>query len=178
MIVGLLGPAGSGKSLAAKYLAEKLDATEIALADPLKALVKDAFDLTHEQLYGTQEQKETIDPRYNLSPRQLLQKVGQAQRNVFGPDVWVNHLVSKLTFARGHYIVSDVRYINEAYKLLSAGAFIWKIIRDNRPTKTTSEHSSENEWDKAPYDQEINNNGTIEDFYSKLDIHIENYTKC
>ncbi len=168
MIIGLLGPAGSGKSLAAKYLAEKLDATEIALADPLKALVKDAFDLTHEQLYGTQEQKETIDPRYNLSPRQLLQKVGQAQRNVFGPDVWVKHLLDK-AFGQHDLIVSDVRYINEALVLAAHGAHILKIVRYNRPTQTDANHSSENEWDKAPFHELIENNSTIEDFYKALD---------
>lgn len=170
-IIGLLGPAGSGKSTAAQYLERKLGAKRYALADPLKKIVRRAFDLSFPQLYGSQKEKETIDPRYNLSPRQLMQMIGEAQRSVFGEDVWVDHILDRImdedqpNFA----VVEDVRYVNEASRLRENGAIILKLNRPDRPTSTDASHSSENQWDLAPFDCIVNNDKDTLKLYTQLD---------
>lgn len=158
-ILGLLGPAGSGKSLAAKHLVNRYGAKVYTLAAPLKELVKNAFDLTHDQLYGSQESKEAVDERYNVSPRWLMQHIGtEGIRKVFGPDFWWEYLLKcverdKPTFA----VCDDVRFINEAVGLVNADATIVKLV--NEQVKAKSDHPSEVEWKSAPYDFIINHDG-------------------
>lgn len=90
MIIGLLGRAGSGKSMAAKHIVETRGGRIFSLAEPLKAIARDVFDFSHEQLYGTQAQKEATDPRYGFSARWLLQRLGtEGCRRHLGDDVWV-----------------------------------------------------------------------------------------
>lgn len=161
IIIGLLGPAGSGKSLVAKHLETKYDAKVYTLAAPLKQLVGNAFELTKKQLYGSQEDKETVDPRYNVSPRWLFQRIGtEGFRKVFGPDFWVDQLYMKvLTDNPSLAVVDDVRFVSEAVGLKAHHAKIWQIYNNNRPTRADAAHASEAEWINAPYDTTIVNDG-------------------
>jgi len=62
-ILGISGFAGSGKDQLAKYLAP-FGATNVALADPLKRIVRDVYDFTDEQLWGPSAERNKPDPRY------------------------------------------------------------------------------------------------------------------
>lgn len=55
-VLGLLGPAGSGKDLVADYL-QKKNFVKIAFADPMKRFAKKAFNLSNEQLWGESYQR-------------------------------------------------------------------------------------------------------------------------
>lgn len=64
------------------------------------------------------------------------------------------------------WIVSDVRYKNEADELLSRGAL---LIRINRESSNSDTHKSEvdlDSYDKFSYI--IENNGSLEDLYNKV----------
>lgn len=166
-IVGLLGAAGAGKSLIASHLETKYGAVRYTLAKPLKQMVQRAFDLTDEQVYGTQAQKEAIDPRYNVSPRWLLQHIGtEGIRGTFGPDFWVDYLLDRVRKESPKLaVVDDVRFINESAKLMDAGASIWKIIRHNGQ----GAHASEQEWRVADHTIVIYNDGTVQDLLTMID---------
>lgn len=158
-IIGLLGAAGSGKSLATSHLENKYGAVGRALADPLKEIIHRAFDMGGVQLYGTQEQKETIDERYNVSPRWLMQRIGtQGIRYAFGEDIWVEQLLKR---ARHDHLtaVSDVRFVNEATLLREEGAVIIRLVNTDRKSKADPTHASEAEWTLCPYDYEIQHDG-------------------
>lgn len=159
-IIGLLGAAGSGKSTVAKHLINKYGAKQYTLAAPLKVIVGRAFSLTDEQLYGTQEQKETVDPRYNVSPRWLFQRIGtEGIRSAFGDDVWWKLLLDKVKQDNPQVAVcDDVRFINEAQGLKDAGAYIIRLESVYK-SKADATHASEAEWSKAPYNVEIKNDG-------------------
>jgi hypothetical protein len=158
-IIGLLGAAGSGKSLVADHLKNKYGATVRALADPLKEIVGRAFSLTDAQLYGTQADKETVDTRYNVSPRWLFQRIGtEGIRYAFGPDIWVETLLKRAVLD-DITAVADVRFINESAELRKNGAKIIRLENANNPSKVDSKHQSEAEWSQAEYDYVIRHDG-------------------
>ena len=178
VIVGLLGGEGAGKTTAAKYLEEKYSAKRYTLAAPLKELVRLAFDLLPEQVYGTQEQKNAIDPRYNVSPRWLLRRIGtQGVREVFGADFWVEQTLS---FIREDApivaVIDDVRFINESESLKNFHGKVIKLVNENAPRVTG--HQSEEEWDKAPHDYYIKHDGkTLKYLENQLDVIMESISK-
>lgn len=129
-VIGLLGRAGSGKSTAAKYINEKYGARRLSFAKPLKELAKRLWLFTDEQVYGTQEQKETIDPRYGFSPREALIRLGDEARNVIGLDVWINACFNEMRRAEGAlFIIEDVRYPNEAQHIFESEEFDGHVIK-------------------------------------------------
>lgn len=74
--LALLARAGHGKTTIARHLETKYGVRIVSLASPLKKIAKVVMDFSDRQLYGTQEEKEAIDPRYGISARIFLQKLG------------------------------------------------------------------------------------------------------
>jgi hypothetical protein len=115
--------------------------------------------LSIEQVYGTQEQKETVDPRYNVTPRWLLQRIGtQGFRGTFGEDFWIDYTLNLIkkenpTIA----VIDDVRFLNEATGLQVVRAQIWRL--ENEALPPTGTHQSEVEWKKCPFDYKIVHDG-------------------
>lgn len=147
-IIGLLGRAGSGKSTIAKYLVKNHGAKLYSFATPLKLMVQEIFALTDEQVYGTQTQKEAIDPRYDLSPRNLLTCTGTAARKYLGASVWLEACLNHIkkdgpTLA----VIDDVRYVNEVEYLSKIGSVV-KLVCPSR--QNTGDHPSEREVDLVP----------------------------
>lgn len=165
-IIGLMGPAGSGKSSAAQFLVDRYGARRYSFADPLKDMVKRAFDLSEAQVRGTQADKEAVDPRYGVSARWLLQRVGtEGCRAVFGADFWTRMLLERVTREAPEVaVVEDVRFTNEAAAIRSFGSFsaryvsgyVWRLHPVGESTSTDAgTHASETEWWSAPADVEV-----------------------
>jgi hypothetical protein len=55
-IIGLLGPAGSGKDLVADWLAKR-GFVKVAFSDPMKRFSQKAFSLSYEQLWGPSQER-------------------------------------------------------------------------------------------------------------------------
>jgi len=72
MILGILGPAGSGKDTAADHLVKAHRCVKVALADPLKRFCQEAYAFTDEQLWGPSSARNRPDERY---PREHTWKV-------------------------------------------------------------------------------------------------------
>ena len=130
MIIGLVGKAKSGKDTVADYLVQNFDFKKVAFADDLKRLCVDMFNLTDEQV-NTQEGKATIDTRYNLTPRELLQMVGTDWFRSVYPMIWVDRLATKLRAAgpNDNYVVTDIRFANEMAVIQQLGGYNVKLIR-------------------------------------------------
>ena len=177
IIIGLLGPAGAGKSTAAEYLVEKYDATRYSLAKPLKEMAKRVLGFSDEQVYGTQEQKERVDPRFGFSARHFLQRLGtEGIRETFGPDVWVDLLLRKVSAERPKIaVVDDVRFVSETIAIQSTSiqpmrGMIWRLENPERETTADATHASEAEWKIAPYDFAIAPIGRgLKQLYALLD---------
>lgn len=159
LVIGLCGPAGAGKSSIAEYLEDVYGAKRYSLAEPLKEIAARALDFTHEQLYGTQEQKEAVDPRYGFSPRWFLQKLGtDGCRAVLGADLWVSTLLRRIRDEAPKYaVVEDVRFPNEANAIRGLfGTYqegtVWRLYP---PHAVTSAHESERAWADCVADYEF-----------------------
>ncbi len=154
--IAICGPAGSGKSTVANYLVEKYGAVRYGFATPLKEMVKRALQLTDDQVYGTQEQKEAIDPRYGRSARWFLQRIGtDGCRAVFGEDFWTKQCLDMIWRQnRSIAVIEDLRFINEAEAVLldpRANGFVWRLHppADAETAKYAAgagQHASEQEW--------------------------------
>ena len=101
----------------------------------------------------------------NISFRQLLQSLGEAVRCQINENFWVYSMLATYQDS-DFWIVSDVRYKNEADELLSRGAL---LIRINRESNNSDTHQSEvdlDSYDKFSYI--IENDGSLEDLYNKV----------
>lgn len=158
VLIGLMGPAGAGKSSVAQYLVEKYGAVRYSFAEPLKTLAMRTLDLTHDQCWGTQAQKEAVDPRYGFSARWFLQRLGtEGCRRTFGEDFWTQMLVGdggKIhREAPALAVIDDARFVNEALAIKAWElGMIWRLDTPDRETSADATHASEQEWLRAPYD--------------------------
>ena len=122
-----------------------------------------------------------------MTYREFLQKLGtEAMRDGLHTNVWVNALFAdytpthyligaldtKLTDGDTVYpnwIITDMRFSNEMEAIVKRGGLTIKVIRPVKKSKTTVRlHPSETSLDKADFDYEIINDGSIEDLIKKV----------
>jgi len=162
VIVGLSGYAQSGKDTVAQILVDNYGFTRVSFADPIRALLYETNPMLKEgyrvqglvDSYGWDKVK--VDyPEARL----LLQDLGVGARKVFGDDFWIKQALKNIGF--GNYVVTDVRFRNEATAIWSMPGKIWRIKRLG--VTAVNAHVSETEMDDYPVDQIFSNNGTIEE---------------
>lgn len=167
-LLGISGRKRSGKSLAADTLVTEFRRTfEWQLARPIKTFATQALGLTYAQVDGRDPEfdREAILPEWGMSARQFMQRFGTEVGRAIHPDIWVRMLMRDCRDFGGLadvMVVSDVRFANEAEAIQARGGVVWRITRsdDNHPTDG---HPSEDLSD-VPFDLEIHNGGTIEEF--------------
>ena len=186
-IIGLGTTAQVGKDTTAAYLEERypLDGPgpffvkRVAFADKLKEITMSLFELSYEQCYGDKDVKEAVDPRYGKSPRQILQEVGERMRSIINPHIWVDTVFSNVIpelAAQGYntFVISDVRYPNEADKVHAAGGGVVKITRPGSGTSVGASHASETSMNSYEgFDFHIDNDGSLNYLYSQADALME-----
>lgn len=183
IVLGITGRKYSGKdSLAAALRRVVHDGvvTQLALANPLKAGLKEAFGLSDAQLWG--DQKEVPDRRFRsearpegITPRELMQGFGEWARSKC-EDIWVVQLrevmdelernlpVSESRKKVAIWIITDVRHFNEAdaVQRILNGKMV-RVVRPGSSTGQFEDHESEKWVDALPIDYLVLNNGTLAD---------------
>jgi hypothetical protein len=178
ILIGLLAKKRHGKDTLADYLVNRYGFNKDALAEPLKNVCKELFLLSDEQMYG--DLKEIVDTRYGVSPRQIFQFIGtDLLRKQMGnlipslkDNLWINLLQIRYTNALKsnpavRFVVADIRMENEADMIKELNGIIIKIDRPSK--KDVDEHFSEQIDKVKNYDYLISNEGTIEEYYIKID---------
>jgi hypothetical protein len=176
LIVGFGTTAQVGKDTAAEYLEKKYPGRvkRVAFADKLKKIAMDLFGLSWEQCYGSQQVKEAVDPRYGMTPREILQGIGEKMRHVF-PDIWVDTVFNTTIpeyVQQGFdcFVISDVRYPNEANKIHAIGGSVVKVTRKGSGVTVGASHSSETSMqDYKEFDFILENNGDFQEYFWKID---------
>lgn len=173
MILGLGYKARSGKDTFAGLLA-RYGFRSLAFADPLKSAARELFGLSGTQLFG--DAKELVDEFWGLTPRNIMQRLGtEAMRREFGDDFWVRALRRRIDTQESNvgrellWVITDVRFINEAVAVQSWGG---KVLRIDRPGARArggvTGHASETELDSwTGWDGCVENVGTIDDLAEK-----------
>lgn len=190
-IIGLTGPAGSGKDTVARFLCETQGFVQVAFADAMRDGLKAMFGLTDRDLLD-RARKELVIPWMGVSPRKLMQELGMWARNTIDRDVWVTITAGRVdTIVRAApaslhisgIVVSDVRFANEAGWLRETGAQLWHIHRTTRAytglASNARLHCSEAGIEWKTGDRCIHNDGSIDDLYEHLgEIFTLEETSC
>jgi hypothetical protein len=166
LIIGASGKKRHGKDSLFETIASASNQRvhRFAFADALKKEVCAACGVTLEELNANKELY-----------RHLLQAWGTWRREHDGPEYWVKQLDNKLKspWARTNVdiaVITDVRYPNEAELVKARGGI---MVRVNRPNLTSLDlnadmHMSETALDSWNFDYVIQNNGTLDEFQSKV----------
>jgi adenylate kinase family enzyme len=176
MIIGIFGKKGHGKDTIADYLVENYNFHKLSYAEPIKKICKEIFSLSDEQLIN-HTLKEEIDPRWDKSPRQIMQLIGtDLFRKTFSEDIWVNILgekAKKLLVEGKNIVISDIRHTNELEHLftLSNNVLILQVIRDIKDEKEDN-HPTEQFYYKEKIPIQKIYNTTLKELYLQIDSKI------
>lgn len=166
-LVGVTGRAQHGKNSVGEVLVEEHGFIQTAFADTLKemALVLNPIivpstyntrlaDIVHE--LGWEQAKRLPEIR------RFLQVLGtEAVRDMIGENAWVDAL-DRYIFDRDdvddhQFVVTDVRFPNEANWVMRNQGIIIKVVRPNYENGVDPTHPSEALVDTLPYDYMVTN---------------------
>lgn len=169
-IIGISGRARHGKDSVAERLVDRHAFVRRGFADPLKNAAREIFGLSDRQLYG--EDKETIDPFWERSPRQIMQLLGtECIRNVIDRDAWVKSMRRWIDNAKAAgacgVVIPDARFENEADAIRAWGGEVWRVERPG--IEAVNPHPSESALDAYAFDHVIVNSGTLDELRDQID---------
>ncbi len=179
MVIGIIGKKRHGKDVIGAQLIAHHNFIRYGFADPLKRGAMEMFGFSNEQMWG--DLKEVVDPRWGITPREVLQILGtellqfdihkytdnlkHVGRNIWAHrfKVWYEEQQSK------NVVITDVRFQHEVDVIRSLGGYIWKVERPY--IDRGDSHPSEVEMEKiTDIDHHILNEGTIIELNNKIDI--------
>lgn len=174
MIIGITGKKGSGKNTSAEHISCTYGYKEMSLAHPIKEALNVIFGWRAD--VWLPHNKEVIDPRYGISPRQAAQNIG-TEWGQFGlcqsfplfekttyRSLWVNRLLAEAKLYP-RVVISDVRFLHEVEAIAEQGGVILRILGGDY----SDLHPSEAEMDSIVFDYVVSNDGTIQKLYDHLD---------
>lgn len=151
-IVGLTGYAGAGKDEVGKCFVAA-GYRRVAFADALK----------------TTARKLGWDGNKDDRGRRFLQLLGEAMR-VLDPEYWIKQAARAMSrpLAAGNcFVITDVRYVNEAEWIRKNGGVIIRVVRPL--LGPANNHVSELEMEAYNCDASIYNDGTLSDLAAEVD---------
>lgn len=172
-IIALSGKRGAGKDSTADIITSltrgSVEWGRLSFAGPLKdcAAIITGVD---RGLFDTQEGKAMLLEAFGITGGEFLQNTGVGLRDILGPDVWVHAAMSKVKPGR-HYLITDVRFPNEAEAIQRAGGVVIRIEGDplgQRGDGTRNDnHPSETALDDV-WLPTISNRGSLHSLRAKV----------
>lgn len=168
LLLAVCGRKGHGKDTVGALLAAELGLRSDSFAAPIKAAARDWFGLSEEQVNGTIEQKETLDPRWDRTPREIMQLLGTEVGRAIHADVWARAAVERHRAQERWWagtVITDCRFPNEARIVREAGGVLVYVVRPGVGENAFSAHASEREIEAigATADHRIDNDGDLDD---------------
>ena len=172
IILGIHGAPRSGKDSICNYILSKLPLLRYGPSVQVKRATAAMFDIPEEYLYD-----DTMKDRHNefwdMSYRKMAQLVGnESSRKIFGDDFWMRHvekyLQDELPADKQGIILADIRYQNEAKWVKMRKGILIFVTRKNKPTASNESHEAERGLDPKLADIIIENDGTLDELYEKV----------
>ena len=148
-IIGFSGKKGSGKDTLAKFLFDNsidlfgVEASIHSFAGPMKNVCIDLFGLEYDQVFGTDDDKNTLT-KYKwedfpvntenktgfLSAREFLQEFGTAIVRKMNPNVHIEACFRKIKKEKSALnFITDVRFPNEVEAIQKLGGIVIRLTR-------------------------------------------------
>lgn len=156
-------------------------------ADPLKEMVINLFGLTYQQVYGTDDDKNTLTnllwenmperPENKSGPmtaRDLLQHFGTNIVRKMYNNSWVNATINRIINEDSEIsIIPDVRFPNEIKAIKDNGGIVIRLTRDLHHSLHDSEKALDKEYfDWNNFDLVLDNEGlSIEQLCELLKVN-------
>ena len=188
MLIGIVGLIGSGKDTVAERLVNNYGFVKDSFAKSLKDAVASMFNWDRKMLEGdtssSRHWREQPDKFWSekfgkpITPRWVLQYFGtEVMRGQMYDAIWVDSCIGR--YKGKNTVISDTRFPNEITSIRAHGGKIIYVKRGDNPewftnyiegnVEPTGIHSSEYMWARSDFDFTINNNGTKEELYGKVD---------
>lgn len=171
-LIGLTGLAGSGKDTVRDMLQREHGFAGLAFAEPIRSMLRELFNSTgiSPDWMDLRELKEKPISGLGVSYRQMAQTLGTEWGRSLQPDFWLRiadeFLASMAEQGETHFVISDVRFQNEADWVHQRGGVIWRIERDGiAPVRA---HASEAEISQLRVDAVIANHGSLQELESAV----------
>lgn len=161
--IGFAGKMQVGKTTAAEYLVRRHGFVKYALADPIKEIAGQAFGWD-----GAKDER----------GRRLLQEIGTVGR-AYDPELWLRRLAERFEADDPpRVVVDDVRLAREVAFLERRGFTVARILRPAEligalASDERARHETETELDHVRFDRSIDNAGSFEALYARLDALVE-----
>jgi predicted kinase len=169
-LIALCGRSGAGKDVVASRLVEVHGFRRIAVADHLKEVMKVAFNVSNDQLWG--EGRNVVDDRWGLTPRAMYQQLGDALRNIHPESLlqgWTRQVREALATGAG-VVVPDVRMPAEAEVVRGLRGSMWRVLRKGtRLEGAASGHITETASEGFVVDVQIDNDASIDALHAIVD---------
>lgn len=174
VVIGVLGKARAGKDTLAGCFAGRVVTRNVALATPLYKYVADMMGTTIEELRK---------PNYKEHIRPLLQQVADSTRKVIGDSTFALKARKEFENTEDFVIITDVRYESDMEVIARLREFGWLVLfvsveRDNKLKASGRAHSSEKlagNLEYVPIDYKFNNNSSIADLQSQVDVFLTQF---
>lgn len=170
-LIGLSGYARSGKDSVARILNRLYGHEQISFAAKLKTL---ALAIDPYVAFPGSNKHRLSEALADLGPedvktipevRRIYQAVGNEVRNVLGENVWLDAALGDLDRNKS-YVVSDVRYPNEAIEIKRQGGVVYRVVRPgNFPANDHISEVALNYWE---FDAFIVNDGDLVDLEGEV----------
>ena len=182
MLIGVVGLIGSGKDTVSKRLEEKHGFRRDSFAKSLKDAVSAMFNWDREMLEGngddSRQWRERPDEFWSkkfgktVTPRWVLQHFGtEVMRQHMHDAIWIDSCLSR--YDGKPTVISDTRFQNELKTIKENKGQIILVKRGELPTREEMQekgaHKSEWDWMGWNFDHVIDNDGSKEDLYKKVD---------
>lgn len=171
MIIGLSGYARSGKDTIAEILIMNYGFRRLAFADNIRKAVR-ILDPILDNGRRVSEMVSEIGwegAKHYPEMRRMLQVFGtEVGREMFGEDFWVNQVFRQIEEddVTDNFVITDVRYPNEADFIRDRGGEIWRVTRSQ--INAINAHSSEHAMDNYKFDRHISNDESIADLSTEI----------
>ena len=166
MILGIAGPAGSGKDTVGAWFAEHYGFKRYAMASSLKAgMAAMGFPEPTDRAL-----KEQPVPGFGFTWREAAQKLGTEWGRELDSDLWVKVAERQIRESKDSLVITDIRFENESAMIRRMGGTVIHLLGRKADLGENQQHASEAGVSiSAYYDYIVDNSESLETLYEQLE---------